>query len=72
MARRKIEAGMRAIVTSVVATMPDERGWPSIAANSPKNSPALIWRSNTSRPADWIITRTEPLTTKNTSLLASW
>ena len=45
--------------------------WPSIAANSPKNSPASIWRNSTSRPADWIMTRTEPLMTKNTSLLAS-
>jgi hypothetical protein len=51
----------------------EDRGLLSIAAISPKNSPALISRSRTSRPeTDWIFTRSVPLTTKNTSLLGSW
>ena len=69
---RKTDDGMRATVTSVTAMIPAERGSLSIAASSPKKSPALISRSRTSRPeADWSLTRTAPLTMKNTSLLVS-
>ena len=65
-----VAAGMRAIVTSVTATTPEERGCLSIAANSPKKSPAPISRSRTSRPdTDWSLTRAVPLTTKMTSLV---
>jgi hypothetical protein len=60
---RKTDEGIRATVTSVTVIIPAERGSLSIAASSPKNSPALISRSKTSRPeTDWILTRTAPLT----------
>ena len=39
---RKTDDGIRATVTSVTAMIPAERGSLSIAASSPKKSPALI------------------------------
>ena len=72
MQSRNSGAGMQATVAPVTATMPAERGFPSMAASSPKNSPAGMSRRITSRPEiARIFTRTRPAATKKTSVPSS-
>lgn len=60
---------MEAIVASVSARIPADRGWPSMAASSPKYPPASMSVKITARSGEGVIkTRTVPLLRKYTSV----